>query len=79
MGRFPRWPHAVPLVSVPVLLHHMACAYSPCAALQVPVDELTPVPTVVPVWNSANWFERETWDMFGVFFTGERGHVGGCA
>lgn len=37
---------------------------------QVPVDEVTPVPTVVPVWSSANWFERETWDMFGVFFTG---------
>jgi NADH:ubiquinone oxidoreductase subunit C len=24
----------------------------------------------MPVWNSANWFERETWDMFGVFISG---------
>jgi hypothetical protein len=37
---------------------------------QVPVDEMTPVPTVAPVWNAANWFERETWDMFGVFISG---------
>lgn len=32
------------------------------------VDEMTPVDSVVPVYNSANWWERETWDMFGVFF-----------
>ena len=32
------------------------------------VDELTPVDSLVPLYNSANWFERETWDMFGVFF-----------
>jgi NADH-quinone oxidoreductase subunit C len=28
------------------------------------------VPSVVDIWNSANWFERETFDMFGVLFTG---------
>jgi len=28
------------------------------------------VPSVVNVWNSANWFERETFDMFGVLFEG---------
>lgn len=26
------------------------------------------VPTLIPVWPSANWLEREVWDMFGVFF-----------
>jgi NADH dehydrogenase (ubiquinone) Fe-S protein 3 len=26
------------------------------------------VPSVVNVWPAANWFEREAWDMFGVFF-----------
>ncbi|HEY0832923.1 MAG TPA: NADH-quinone oxidoreductase subunit C [Azospirillum sp.] len=31
-------------------------------------DEDTPVPSVVPVFSMANWFERETWDTFGVFF-----------
>jgi NADH-quinone oxidoreductase subunit C len=28
------------------------------------------VPSVVPVHNSANWLEREVWDMFGVAFEG---------
>ena len=28
------------------------------------------VPTVVPVWRTANWHERETFDMFGVVFEG---------
>ena len=28
------------------------------------------VPTVVPVWRTANWHERETFDMFGIVFEG---------
>ena len=29
---------------------------------------MTSVASVVDLWPSANWFERETWDMFGIFF-----------
>ncbi len=28
------------------------------------------VPTLVDVWSSANWFERETFDLFGILFDG---------
>lgn len=28
------------------------------------------VPSLVQVWNSANWFEREAFDMFGILFEG---------
>ncbi len=28
------------------------------------------VPSVVPLWESANWMEREVWDMFGIRFEG---------
>jgi NADH dehydrogenase (ubiquinone) Fe-S protein 3 len=33
------------------------------------VDEMTPVPTAVDLFDGADWFEREVWDMFGVFFS----------
>jgi NADH-quinone oxidoreductase subunit C len=29
-----------------------------------------PVPSLVPLWNGANWLERETYDMFGIVFEG---------
>ena len=34
-------------------------------------DEGFPVvPSLVEVWNSANWYERETFDLFGIVFEG---------
>jgi NADH-quinone oxidoreductase subunit C len=38
--------------------------------LQVWVDDGEEVPTVVPVWPTADWHEREAWDMFGIPFSG---------
>jgi len=38
--------------------------------LKVKVGEQQPLPSVTGVWPSANWLEREVWDMFGVNFTG---------
>lgn len=32
-------------------------------------DEATPVPSVTSVFSSAGWYERETWDLYGVFFS----------
>ncbi len=37
--------------------------------LKVATDEYTPVPSVAAAFPSANWFEREAWDLFGVFFS----------
>lgn len=28
------------------------------------------MPSVVSLFRGADWYEREVWDMFGVFFTG---------
>ncbi|UWU29846.1 NADH-quinone oxidoreductase subunit C [Rhizobium sp. WSM1274] len=38
--------------------------------VKVATDEDTPVPSACPVYPGADWFERETWDMYGVLFTG---------
>jgi len=35
-----------------------------------PDDELPIVASVTPIWNSANWFEREAFDLFGIIFEG---------
>jgi len=40
-------------------------------ALKVHADEGHPeVPSVTGIWPSANWHERETFDMFGIKFSG---------
>ena len=36
--------------------------------IKVAVHEGERVPTVSKVWKSANWLERECWEMFGIFF-----------
>lgn len=33
-------------------------------------SENQPVPSVIPVWKGADWFEREVYDMYGVKFEG---------
>ncbi|KXZ53869.1 hypothetical protein GPECTOR_6g787 [Gonium pectorale] len=53
-----------------VVYHLLSPRWNNRIRVKVCVDEVTPVPTISKVFNTANWFERETWDMFGVFFTG---------
>jgi NADH-quinone oxidoreductase subunit C len=38
--------------------------------LKVRAAETDPVPSVSGIWPSANWLEREVYDLFGVNFTG---------
>jgi NADH-quinone oxidoreductase subunit C len=33
-------------------------------------DDLPVVASVTPVWNAANWFEREAFDMYGIIYEG---------
>ena len=35
-----------------------------------PDDELPIVAAITPIWNAANWFEREAFDLYGILFEG---------
>ena len=38
--------------------------------VQAWLDDGEEIDTVIPVWPTADWFEREAWDMFGIVFRG---------
>ena len=54
------------------LSYHLLRVADDSARLRVQVwlDDGEAVETVVPVWPTADWHEREAWDMMGIFFTG---------
>jgi NADH-quinone oxidoreductase subunit C len=35
-----------------------------------PDDDMPIVPSVVDIWSSANWYEREAFDLYGIVFEG---------
>ena len=55
-----------------VVYHLMSVANNIRLRLRVYTGTSNPpiIPSLVPVWNSANWFEREAFDLFGVLFEG---------
>ena len=36
----------------------------------VPNEDFPLIPSITPIWNSANWYEREAFDFFGIIFEG---------
>ncbi len=40
--------------------------------VKIMTDEATPVPSVEEVYPAAGWFEREAFDMYGIFFSGNK-------
>ena len=53
-----------------VVYHLLSLRHNLRIRVKVKADERTPVPSTVEVYPTAGWFERETWDMYGVFFSG---------
>ncbi len=36
--------------------------------IKVSTDEAAPVPSATVIYSAAGWFEREAWDLYGIFF-----------
>src|SRR5690349_577755 len=52
-----------------VVYHLLSIAKNRRIRIKVETEEMTPVPSVVPVHACANWFEREAFDMYGILFS----------
>lgn len=55
-----------------VVYHLLSLHYNARLRLRVFTGENNPpvIRSVVDIWNSANWFEREAFDLFGILFEG---------
>ena len=55
-----------------VVLHLLSVTLNQRLRLKVyaPDDSFPMLSSVTPIWNSANWFEREAFDLFGIVFEG---------
>lgn len=53
-----------------VVLHLLSPKHNARVRVKVMTDERTPVPSLTSVFPSADWFEREAYDMYGILFTG---------
>jgi NADH-quinone oxidoreductase subunit C len=52
-----------------VVYHLLSMVKNHRVRLKVQTDEDTPVPSVAGEFPAANWFEREAFDMYGIFFS----------
>lgn len=53
-----------------VVYHLLSLSHNTRIRVKVLADEGVAVPSVIEVFSSAAWFERETWDMYGIPFAG---------
>ena len=53
-----------------VVYHLLSPVQNQRVRVKIQADETTPVPSIVDVFPGADWFERETYDLYGVLFSG---------
>jgi len=52
-----------------VVYNLLSISHNQRIRVKVRVSEDEPVPSVAPLYPAANWFEREVWDLYGVYFS----------
>lgn len=52
-----------------VVYHLLSLRLNQRVRVKLSTDEETPVPSITGVFSTANWFEREVWDLYGVLFS----------
>jgi NADH dehydrogenase (ubiquinone) Fe-S protein 3 len=52
-----------------VVYNLLSIQYNSRIRVQTSVDEITQICSAVNIFPSAGWWEREVWDMFGVYFS----------
>ena len=63
-------PPPQPIFRFAVVYHLLSISHNHRLRLKVYVeDESLRVPSISGIWNSANWSEREVFDLFGILFT----------
>ena len=54
-----------------VVYHLYAMQHRHSVVLKVPVPKIDPrLPSVSHIWKTADWHEREAYDLYGIFFQG---------
>ncbi|CAL1270219.1 unnamed protein product [Larinioides sclopetarius] len=51
-----------------IVYNLLSLRYNARIRVKTYTDELTPIDSACDVYKAANWYEREIWDMFGVYF-----------
>ena len=62
------WPSRAPRFDV--VYHLLSPKQNVRVRIKAETDETTPVPSIIEVFPGADWFERETFDLYGIVFTG---------
>lgn len=52
-----------------VVYNLLSLRYNCRARVRTYTDDLTPISSLSSLYQSANWYEREVWDMYGVLFS----------
>src|SRR5947208_12095358 len=53
-----------------VVYHFLSPTLNARVRIKLQANETTQVPSIIDVFPGADWFERETYDLYGVIFTG---------